>query len=81
MGCTASTLPNSGVSAYIVEDYDDFDNRDDIEISHHHDDCKSEVHLQNDIDRRNKIREELVNGGFKIKFDYAFVWESWERID
>jgi len=37
--------------------------------------------IKNDIDRRNKIREELVNGGFKIKFDYAFVWESWERID
>lgn len=52
MGCTASTLPNSGVPNYIAEDYDDFDNRDDIEISHH-DDHKSEVHLQNGIDRRN----------------------------
>lgn len=56
MGCTASTLPNSGVSNYIIEDYADFDNRDDIEISHHDDDHKSEeVHLQNDIDRRNNI--------------------------
>jgi len=27
--------------------------------------------------RRDKIREGLKNNGFKLKFDYPFVWESW----
>jgi FkbM family methyltransferase len=35
--------------------------------------------IKDDINRRNKIRKELLNNGFKLKFDYAFVWESWER--
>ena len=36
--------------------------------------------IKDDINRRNKIREGLVNNGFKIKFEYAFVWESWTKI-
>src|SRR6056300_1286318 len=60
MGCTASTLPNSGLPNYIVEDYDDFDNRDDIEISHHDNHkSRSEVHLQNGIDR---LRNNIITG-------------------
>lgn len=41
-----------------------------IQIQFHHG-------IQNDIERRNKIREGLLKEGFKIKFDYPFVWESW----
>lgn len=36
--------------------------------------------IENDVVRRDKIRENLVNNGFKIKFDYPFVWESWTKI-
>lgn len=31
-------------------------------------------------DRRNKIRAGLRDNGFKNKFDYPFVWESWEKV-
>lgn len=31
----------------------------------------------NAADRRDNIREGLKNNGFKLKFDYPFVWESW----
>jgi len=34
--------------------------------------------IENDAERRNKIREDLISNNFKIKFDYPFVWESWE---
>jgi len=34
--------------------------------------------IENDVERRNKIREDLIGNNFKIKFDYPFVWESWE---
>ena len=33
--------------------------------------------IENDIERRDKIREGLIKNGFKINFDYPFVWESW----
>lgn len=36
--------------------------------------------IENDVYRREKIREGLVNNGFKIKFDYPFVWESWTKV-
>ena len=29
--------------------------------------------------RRDKIREGLIKNGFKNKFDYPFVWESWYK--
>lgn len=35
--------------------------------------------IQNDIERRNKIREGLALNGFKNNFDYPFVWESWGK--
>jgi FkbM family methyltransferase len=36
-------------------------------------------HIDNNINRREKIRKRLELNGFKIKFDYPFVWESWEK--
>jgi FkbM family methyltransferase len=33
--------------------------------------------IENYVERRYSIREGLKNNGFKIKFDYPFVWESW----
>lgn len=35
--------------------------------------------VDNDINRREKIREGLIENNFKIKFDYPFVWESWTK--
>jgi FkbM family methyltransferase len=35
--------------------------------------------IENDIERRNKIRDGLIENGFKNKFDYPFVWESWSK--
>jgi FkbM family methyltransferase len=35
--------------------------------------------VDNEIQRRDKIREGLVKNNFKIKFDYPFVWESWSK--
>jgi len=41
-----------------------------------------QFHLEheNAIMKRDKIREGLVTKGFRINFDYPFVWESWEKI-
>jgi FkbM family methyltransferase len=33
----------------------------------------------NDIERREKIKLGLLLNGFKNKFDYPFVWESWKK--
>ena len=35
--------------------------------------------IENDVDRRDKIRDGLLKNGFKNKFDYPFVWESWYK--
>lgn len=35
--------------------------------------------VENDVERRNKIREGLITNGFKNNFDYPFVWESWGK--
>jgi len=35
--------------------------------------------IENDVERRNKIREGLIKIGFKNNFDYPFVWESWTK--
>jgi FkbM family methyltransferase len=35
--------------------------------------------IENDVVRRDKIRDGLITNGFKIKFDYPFVWESWYK--
>ena len=35
--------------------------------------------IENDIERRNNIQKNLILKGFKNKFDYPFVWESWEK--
>jgi FkbM family methyltransferase len=44
-----------------------------IQIQFHHG-------IEDSVERRNKIREKLTSNGFKIKFDYPFVWESWTKI-
>jgi len=35
--------------------------------------------IEDDIKRRDKIRLGLINNGFKLNFDYPFVWESWGK--
>ena len=35
--------------------------------------------IENDKERRNEIQKNLILKGFKNKFDYPFVWESWEK--
>jgi FkbM family methyltransferase len=35
--------------------------------------------VENDQERRNNIQKELTFKGFKNKFDYPFVWESWAK--
>lgn len=35
--------------------------------------------IENDIERRDNIQKNLISNGFKNKFDYPFVWESWEK--
>jgi FkbM family methyltransferase len=35
--------------------------------------------FENDVERREKIRNNLLDNGFKINFDYPFVWESWGK--
>lgn len=35
--------------------------------------------IENDVERREKIRDGLVKNGFKNNFDYPFVWESWGK--
>ena len=35
--------------------------------------------VDNDIERREKIHKDLTNNGFNIKFNYPFVWESWNK--
>ena len=36
--------------------------------------------IEDDVERRNNIRSGLEQNGFKNKFDYPFVWESWGKI-
>ena len=36
--------------------------------------------IDNAVEKRDKIREKLTLNGFKIKYDYPFVWESWTKI-
>lgn len=36
--------------------------------------------INNDRERREKIKNGLIDNGFKLKFDYPFVWESWTKI-
>ena len=36
--------------------------------------------IDESVEKRNKIRENLIANGFTIKFDYPFVWESWTKI-
>lgn len=35
--------------------------------------------IENDVERREKIREGLTKNGFKNNFNYPFVWESWGK--
>jgi hypothetical protein len=36
--------------------------------------------IDGDRERRDKIREGLEENGFKEKFNYQFVWESWYKL-
>jgi FkbM family methyltransferase len=36
--------------------------------------------VDNDRERREEIRNGLITNGFKLKFDYPFVWESWTKL-
>jgi hypothetical protein len=33
--------------------------------------------IENCVERRSEIQKSLSSRGFKNKFDYPFVWESW----
>jgi|LakMenEpi03Aug12_release.lakeMendotaPanAssembly.Ray.scaffolds.fasta_scaffold242739_2 FkbM family methyltransferase len=37
--------------------------------------------IEKDSERRNFIREQLQSKGFKNRFNYAFVWECWEKYE
>ena len=43
-----------------------------IQIQFHHG-------IENDVERRESIRKGLTDNGFKEKFNYPFVWESWTK--
>jgi FkbM family methyltransferase len=60
-----------GLMEYMIESntIDKFKN---IQIQFH-------LGIDNGIERRNIIQKNLVSKGFKNKFDYPFVWESWEK--
>ena len=60
-----------GLMEYMIESntIDKFKN---IQIQFH-------LGIDNDIERRNIIQKNLVSKGFKNKFDYPCVWESWEK--
>lgn len=36
--------------------------------------------IDGDVERREKIRSGFYENGFKNKFNYPFVWESWEKL-
>jgi FkbM family methyltransferase len=36
--------------------------------------------VEDDVNRRNKIRDGLIKNHFKNNFDYPFVWESWSKL-
>ena len=38
------------------------------------------LNIENCIQRRDIIRDKLLENNFEINFDYPFVWESWKRI-
>ncbi len=35
--------------------------------------------IENDVLRREKIRQNFIKNNFEINFDYPFVWESWKQ--
>lgn len=60
-----------GLLEYMIESniVDKFKN---IQIQFH-------LGIENDIKRRINIQNNFISKGFKNKFDYPFVWESWEK--
>jgi len=36
--------------------------------------------IENCVERRKKIQNNLYLNGYAKKYDYSFVWESWEKI-
>jgi FkbM family methyltransferase len=51
------------------------------DIIHRFKNIQIQFHLgiTNDRERRDNIQKNLLSKGFKNKFDYPFVWESWEK--
>jgi FkbM family methyltransferase len=35
--------------------------------------------IKNDVERRDNIRNGLISNGYRNKFNYPFVWESWTK--
>lgn len=60
-----------GLMEYMIESgiIDRFKN---IQIQFH-------LGITNDKERRDNIQKNLITKGFKNKFDYPFVWESWGK--
>ena len=60
-----------GLMEYMIESniIDKFKN---VQIQFH-------LGIENDVKRRANIQKNLISNGFKNKFDYPFVWESWEK--
>jgi FkbM family methyltransferase len=36
--------------------------------------------IENDVKRREEIHQEFIKNNFKLKYNYNFVWEAWEKI-
>jgi FkbM family methyltransferase len=54
-------------------DYNLINNFKNIQIQYH-------LGVDRAIERRDMIRSKLMSNGFKIKFDYPFVWEAWTKF-
>jgi len=60
-----------GLMEYMIES-DIIDKFKNIQIQFH-------LGITNDVERRDNIQKNLISKGFKNKFNYPFVWESWEK--
>jgi FkbM family methyltransferase len=60
-----------GLMEYMIES-DIVDKFKNIQIQFH-------LGIENDVERRSNIQKNLISKGFKNKFDYPFVWESWKK--
>ena len=60
-----------GLMEYMIES-DIIDKIKNVQIQFH-------LGIKNEVERRDNIQKNLISKGFKNKFDYPFVWESWEK--